>query len=61
MPDPGASAGSKSRRLQHFWLCGPCSESLVMEQTSDKEIRVVVKKGKVKAGPAEILPGTLAS
>ena len=32
------------RRLQHFWLCGRCSETLAMEQTSDKEIRLVAKK-----------------
>jgi hypothetical protein len=33
---------------------------MVMEQTSDMQIRVAVKSRKVEAGKAEILPGTLA-
>ena len=37
-------AKGKARRLQHFWLCGRCCETLAMEQTSDQQIRVVEKK-----------------
>jgi hypothetical protein len=33
---------------------------MVMEQTTDMQIRVAVKSRKVEAGTAEILPGTLA-
>jgi hypothetical protein len=57
VPEPG----NKSR-LQHFWLCGSCSETLAMEQTSSKEIRVVVRKNKVGLNPAAgMLPDSLAS
>jgi hypothetical protein len=34
---------------------------MVMEQTSDMQIRVAIKARKVEAGQASILPGTLAS
>jgi hypothetical protein len=34
---------------------------MVMEQTSDMQIRVAIKTRKVEAGQATILPGTLAS
>jgi hypothetical protein len=61
LPDPSTPApGGRARRLQHFWLCGPCSEIMVMEQTSEMEIQVRVKSSKVKAGTIEILPGALA-
>ena len=33
---------------------------MVMEQTSEMQIRVAVKSRKVEAGRAEILPGSLA-
>jgi hypothetical protein len=57
--DAPETTGCKSR-MQHFWLCGRCSESLVMEQTSSKEIRVVERKRKVgRAGGMR--PDSLAS
>jgi hypothetical protein len=34
---------------------------MVMEQTSEMEIRVAVKSRKVEADKAQILPGSLAS
>ena len=64
LPDPDVpvpAPGGRSRRLQHFWLCGPCSETMVMEQIDEMQIRVAVKSRKVGAGRAEMLPGTLAS
>jgi uncharacterized protein YcsI (UPF0317 family) len=64
LPDPNVSVpapGGRARRLQHFWLCGQCSETMVMEQTSDMQIRVAFKSRKLETGQAPILPGTLAS
>jgi hypothetical protein len=64
LPDPNIpvpALGGRARRLQHFWLCGPCSENMVMEQTSEMEIRVAIKPRKLETGSMEILPGKLAS
>ena len=63
LPDPNVpvpAPGGRARRLQHFWLCGPCSETMVMEQTSEMQIQVAVKSRKVAGRKAEILPGSLA-
>jgi hypothetical protein len=58
----GAETAGRKTRLQHFWLCGSCSETLAMEQTSAKEIRVVVRKSKVAPNPAAgVRADTLAS
>ena len=41
MPDTNAPAESKrSRRMEHFWLCGPCSQLMLIEQTAEG-VRVV--------------------
>lgn len=35
--------GSKrSRRMEHYWLCGVCSQTMMMEQTPDG-VRVVAR------------------
>jgi hypothetical protein len=36
------SRGKHSRRMEHYWLCGICSQSLAMEQSSDG-VRVVAR------------------
>jgi hypothetical protein len=36
LPDPAAPIsgnGNSVHRMEHFWLCGPCSELFVLEQT----------------------------
>jgi hypothetical protein len=59
LPDRNVPApGGRQRRLQHFWLCGRCSETMVMEQTSEMKIRIAVKSRKV-AFEAEMLPDSL--
>jgi hypothetical protein len=63
LPDPYVpvpAPGGRARRLQHFWLCGPCSETMVMEQTSDMQIQVAVKSRKMEVRKVEVLPGSLA-
>jgi hypothetical protein len=52
VPVSDAPETRAGKSLQHFWLCGRCSESLAMEQTHSKEIRVVVKKTKAGSNPA---------
>ena len=37
--NPGDN-GKRSRRMEHYWLCGVCSQTMVMEQTTDG-VRVV--------------------
>jgi uncharacterized protein YcsI (UPF0317 family) len=58
LPDasvPVPAPGGRARRLQHFWLCGTCSETMVMEQTGEMQIKVAVKSRKVEEEKAEIL------
>jgi uncharacterized protein YcsI (UPF0317 family) len=62
VPDTLETKGNKGCHLQHFWLCGTCSESLAMEQTNSREVRVIQKKSKVGLNPAAgMLPDSLAS
>jgi len=36
VPDKIAAAnGKRTRRIEHFWLCGACSQTFAMEQSSD--------------------------
>lgn len=52
MPDPKSPKGTKSGRLEHFWLCGTCSETLLLEQNSGS-IRLVPKR---TIGPKRVVP-----
>jgi hypothetical protein len=63
LPEPNApvpAIGGNTRRLQHFWLCGQCSETMVMEQTGDMQIRVAFKSHTIEAGQEPVLPSSLA-
>jgi hypothetical protein len=35
-------SGKRSRRMEHYWLCGDCSRTLAMEQSVDG-VRVVAR------------------
>jgi hypothetical protein len=51
LPDPNvpvSAPGGRARRLQHSWLCGACSETMVIEQTGDTQIQVALKSRKVQ-------------
>jgi hypothetical protein len=39
---PGDGEGMKAHRMEHFWLCGACSETMMLEQTRSG-VRVVDK------------------
>lgn len=34
--------GKRTRRMEHFWLCGVCSQTMVMEQSTDG-VRLVMR------------------
>ncbi len=36
-PSPGERG---ARRMEHFWLCGTCSEMFLLEQVEDKSVRI---------------------
>jgi hypothetical protein len=36
---PGANERT-ARRMEHFWLCGTCSESYLLEQVEDRTVRM---------------------
>lgn len=43
LPDQiSALGGKKSRRIEHFWLCGECSRTLEMQQSKDR-VQVFVR------------------
>jgi hypothetical protein len=44
VPDKISPNGKRTRRIEHFWLCGACSQTLAMKQSSDG-IQVVVRPG----------------
>lgn len=36
VPDKIAAAnGKRTRRVEHFWLCGACSQTMAMEQSGE--------------------------
>ena len=43
LPDLRSKRGL-SRHLEHFWLCGSCSRSFLLEQAGDKAVRIVPKR-----------------
>lgn len=49
--------GKRGRRMEHFWLCGTCSQTMVMEQTADGVRAVASSRRRLEmdrllAGPA---------
>ena len=45
--DPASTVSGEptfSHRMEHFWLCGSCSQTLLMERTTNQDIRVVPKE-----------------
>ena len=50
-----AGSGERSaRRMEHFWLCGACSESYLLEQVEDRTVRITPRAKRVVS--ATILP-----
>ena len=55
---PKSTSGKGAHRLRHFWLCGRCSLTMVMEQNTEMEVRVV---SKVKVAKRDLVPGLLSA
>jgi hypothetical protein len=51
---PIASGERMPRRMEHFWLCGACSEAYLLEQVKDGTVRIVPRPK--RAAPASVLP-----
>jgi hypothetical protein len=58
-PETGAD-GKRSRRMEHYWLCGACAESLVLERTNDG-IRLTPRLGSRMRQTATYVTDALAS
>lgn len=52
--------GKRSRRMEHYWLCGVCSQTLVMEQTADG-VRVATRPGTRLRGQVRLSESAVAS
>ncbi len=63
VPDPslGPNNGKEARRLEHFWLCGGCSEVFSLEQASDLSVRITPKPMRHRHAPTPVLPSAIAS
>jgi len=33
--DKNATGAKRTRHIEHFWLCGACSQTMVMERSAD--------------------------
>ncbi len=63
IPDPALPAknGKVTARMEHFWLCGVCSEGFTLEQTAEKNVRLTPKALPQMRAPISIRPTALAS
>jgi len=63
MPDPVAKgmAGRTVRRMEHFWLCGVCCESLTLERESELSVQIMPRPLRHRHAPVAIRPTALAS
>jgi hypothetical protein len=66
-PPTGTASGRGAYRLEHFWLCGECSQTLLLQQTTDHGVQLVARRGLRQNRPAvavtsvEATPSALAS
>jgi hypothetical protein len=44
-----------TRRMEHFWLCGACSEAFLLEQIEDRTVRISPRPQRPVSAPA-VLP-----
>jgi hypothetical protein len=48
-PNEGTAAApaKPANRVEHFWLCGPCSEQMTLVRQPDGEVRVLPKSARI--------------
>lgn len=56
----GPGNSKRSRRMEHYWLCGVCSQSMMMEQTPDG-VRVVARPSPRLRGEHRVNEPAIAS
>lgn len=49
---PGPVLPSSASHLEHFWLCGTCSESLTLVYDPERGVQVIPKELKVRRSAA---------
>src|SRR3954470_8284530 len=42
LPEEGTGRGS--HRLEHFWLCGECSQTMILQQAGDRSIQLIPRR-----------------
>ena len=60
---PVANGERTPRRMEHFWLCGACSEVYLLEQGEDRTVRISARpKAPITANVVPFrAPHTIAS
>jgi uncharacterized protein YcsI (UPF0317 family) len=53
-------SGKRARRMEHFWLCGVCSQAMVMQQTVDG-VRAVPRTRRLMEMDTVVAPSAMAS
>ncbi len=51
---PVSGAERPTRRMEHFWLCGDCSDAFLLEQVEDRSVRISPRAQRMAA--ATVLP-----
>lgn len=52
--------GKRSRRLEHFWLCGECAPTMVVQQSAEG-IHAIARPQPRLRRAAALVPGAMAS
>jgi hypothetical protein len=66
-PSSAATSGRGAHRLEHFWLCGDCSGTLLLQQNSDGVLELLPRfpakqiRRAVEAAGKKVSPSALAS
>jgi hypothetical protein len=62
LPDQStAVGGKKTRRIEHFWLCGECSRTLEVQQSRDQVQVFVRPKSRLRFEMSAADPRMMAS